>query len=117
MAARPVVMVIDDDPVARQLLSTRLVQHGGFRIGGVAADGLEGALLAADVDPDVVIMDHVMPRWDGPKAADFIRRRCPSALILALADSETTPPWADSSGPRGDPERVVSLVESMCVGF
>jgi DNA-binding NarL/FixJ family response regulator len=97
MAKRPVVLLVDDDPNMRELLSTIFQMHGGFRIGGVAADGFEGAMLAADLAPDVVVLDFFMPRWDGSKAAEFIREHCPGAKIVAFSAVLTEPPtWADT---------------------
>ncbi len=65
----------------RELLSTIFSTHGGFRIVGVAEDGFEAAMLAADCVPDVVVLDYFMPRWDGSKAAEFIRGKCPETKI------------------------------------
>ena len=97
MANRPVVLLVDDDPLMRELLSDVFALHGGFRIGGVAADGLEGAMLAADVHPDIVILDFFMPRWDGCKAAEFIRKHCPEAKIVAFSAVLTEDPgWGDT---------------------
>jgi two-component system, NarL family, response regulator LiaR len=97
MATRPVVLLVDDDPSMRELLSTIFEIHGGFRIGGVAADGFEGAMLAADLTPDVVVLDFFMPRWDGSKAAEFIRQHCPSCKIVAFSAVLTEQPnWADT---------------------
>ena len=97
MAKRPVVLLVDDDPSMRELLSTIFQMDGNFRIGGVAADGFEGAMLAADLTPDVVVLDFFMPRWDGSKAAEFIREHCPDCKIVAFSAVLTEPPiWADT---------------------
>lgn len=97
MAQRPVVLLVDDDPSMRELLATVFGMDGRFRIGGVAADGFEGAMLAADLHPDVVVLDYFMPRWDGSKAAEFIRQRCPEAKIVAFsAVLDEAPGWADT---------------------
>ncbi len=114
MAPRPVVLLVDDDPVMRDLLSNVFSMHGGFRIGGVAADGFEGAMLAADLTPDVVILDYFMPRWDGEKAARFIREKCPTTKIVAfsavLADH---PVWADSFLTKTDVSLLIATVEKL----
>lgn len=94
---RPVVLLVDDDPQMRELLTTIFVVDGGFRIGGVAADGLEGAMLAADLTPDIVVLDFFMPRWDGSKAAEFIREHCPDCKIVAFSAVLTEQPlWSDT---------------------
>lgn len=114
MAKRPVVLLVDDDPNMRELLSTIFQIHGGFRIGGVAADGFEGAMLAADLTPDVVVLDFFMPRWDGSKAAEFIRERCPNCKIVAFSAVLTEhPKWADTFLVKNE---INSLVET-CEGL
>ncbi len=114
MAHRPVVLLVDDDPSMRELLTTLFSMHGGFRIGGVAADGLEGAMLAADVSPDVVVLDFFMPRWDGSRAAEFIRQHCPNCKIVAFSAVLTDPPdWGDTFLVKNEVSQLVSLVEKM----
>ena len=112
MAPRPVVLLVDDDPMMRELLSDVFSVHGGFRIGGVAADGFEGAMLAADITPDVVILDYFMPRWDGEKAAGFIRERCPDTKIIAFSAVLTEhPDWADTFLIKNDVGMLIPTVE------
>lgn len=114
MAYRPIVLLVDDDPSMRELLCAVFTIHGGFRIGGVAADGLEGAMLAVDVDPDIVVLDFFMPRWDGSKAAEFIREHCPKAKIIAFSAVLTEPPdWADTFLIKNEIEALVPLVEQL----
>ena len=114
MAVRPVVLLVDDDPMMRELLSDVFSVHGGFRIGGVAADGFEGAMLAADLTPDVVILDYFMPRWDGEKAAKFIRERCPNTKIVAFSAVLTEHPgWADTFLIKNDVMMLIPTVEKL----
>lgn len=114
MAHRPVVLLVDDDPSMRELLQTIFSVHGGFRIGGVAADGFEGAMLAADIQPDIVVLDYFMPRWDGARAAEFIREHAPSSQIIAFsAVLDDSPDWADEFLVKNDISRLVDLVEEM----
>lgn len=114
MATRPVVLLVDDDPSMRELLSTVFQLHGGFRIGGVAADGFEGAMLAADLAPDVVVLDFFMPRWDGSKAAEFIREHCPKSKIVAFSAVLTeAPKWADTFLVKNDIGQLVETCENL----
>lgn len=115
MANRPIVLLVDDDPMMRDLLASVFDLHGGFRIGGVAADGFEGAMLAADLSPDVVVLDYFMPRWDGEKAAEFIRKSCPRSKIVAFSAVLGQPPgWADDFLVKTDISKLVPLCESLC---
>ncbi len=114
MAHRPIVLLVDDDPQMRELLTTIFSLHGGFRIGGVAADGFEGAMLAADLGPDLVVLDFFMPRWDGSKTAEFIREHCPNAKIVAFSAVLTDPPeWGDTFLIKNDITRLLPLCEEM----
>jgi chemotaxis response regulator CheB len=111
---RPVVLLVDDDPAMRELLTTIFSLHGGFRIGGVASDGLEAAMLAADLTPDVVVLDFFMPRWDGSKAAEFIRERCPMCKIVAFSAVLTEPPeWADTFLVKNEITRLLPMCEAL----
>jgi chemotaxis response regulator CheB len=114
MAQRPVVLIVDDDASMRELLETMFSLDGSYRIGGVAADGFEGAMLAADLHPDVVILDFFMPRWDGEKAAEFIRKNCPNCKILGFSAVLTDQPdWADSFLVKNEIDRLMSLVAEL----
>lgn len=117
MAPRPTVLLVDDDPSMRELLSTTFRVHGGFRIGGVAVDGFEGAMLAADIHPDVVVLDYFMPRWDGSKAAEFIRKQSPESRIVAFSAVLDEPPeWADSFLIKDRIEELIDVCLSLCGG-
>ncbi len=114
MGARPVVLLVDDDPSMRELLSLMFSTHGGFCIAGVAQDGFEGAMLAADLKPDIVVLDCVMPRWDGARAAIFIREHSPATKIVAFsAVLEESPEWADTFLVKHDVTRLVTKVEEL----
>ena len=114
MAHRPVVLIVDDDPSMRELLETMFSLDGSYRIGGVAADGFEGAMMAADLSPDVVILDFFMPRWDGEKAAAFIREHCPKCKIVGFSAVLTEQPdWADTFLVKNDIERLMPLVQEL----
>lgn len=114
MAKRPVVLLVDDDASMRELLSAIFQMHGGFRIGGVAADGFEGAMLAADLTPDVVVLDFFMPRWDGARAAEFIRKHCPDCKIVAFSAVLTeSPSWADTFLVKNEIGQLIPLCEGL----
>src|SRR5687768_13865364 len=115
MAQRPIVLLVDDDPMMRDLLSSVFDLDGGFRIGGVASDGFEGAMLAADVSPDVVVLDYFMPRWEGAKAAEFIRKSCPNSKIVAFsAVLGSAPSWADHFLVKTEINQLIPLCQSLC---
>jgi len=65
------ILIIDDDMGMRMLLS-KFLQRQGFET-LVAEDGLEGVEIAKKTNPDLIIMDVVMPRMDGITAARLIK--------------------------------------------
>ena len=62
------VLLADDQRVVREGLGTLLGLLDGIELVGTAADGEEALALAAEHDPDVVLMDLRMPRMDGIEA-------------------------------------------------
>lgn len=78
------VLIADDHFVVRQGLSTLLVNRNGMEVVGEAATGREAITLAQTLQPDVIIMDMLMPEVDGPQAIRLICQANPNARILVL---------------------------------
>lgn len=78
------VLIVDDHPVVRSGLSTMLSSEEGMEVVGVACNGVEGVEKAFSLDPDVILMDLVMPKKDGVEAITEIKERNPEAKILVL---------------------------------
>jgi DNA-binding NarL/FixJ family response regulator len=78
------VLIADDQRVVREGLATLIDLLDGVQVVGVAADGEEAVQLAADVRPDVVLMDLRMPRCDGVEATRRLRQHDPSVKVLML---------------------------------
>jgi two-component system, NarL family, response regulator LiaR len=78
------VLVVDDHAVVREGLRTFLELQDGIEVVGEAADGREAVDLAERVEPDVVLMDLVMPRMDGVQAMRALRERVPDARVIVL---------------------------------
>jgi NarL family two-component system response regulator LiaR len=77
-------MVVDDHKVVRSGLSSLLYAYDDFELVGEAADGEEAVRLCERVQPDVILMDLLMPRMDGSAATRVIRERYPKVQILVL---------------------------------
>ena len=71
------VMVVDDHEIVRIGLKQVLELSGEFEVVGQAADGEEAVRVAAEVSPDLVLMDVIMPRKDGVEACREIMESAP----------------------------------------
>ena len=69
------ILVVDDHAVVREGLRAFLALQDGFEIVGEAADGEEAIAKAAELEPDVILMDLVMPKHDGVSAMRELRTR------------------------------------------
>jgi DNA-binding NarL/FixJ family response regulator len=86
--SRPIrVLLVDDDPVFRELLAFVLRTHRGAELVGQASDGVEGVELAGKLRPDVVLMDLRMPRMDGFEATRRILATVDGPRVLVVSSS------------------------------
>ncbi len=83
------LLIADDHPVVRDGLRGMLAGQPDFQVMGEAADGATAVRLAAELAPDVVLMDLRMPVLDGVTAIRQIRARQPAARILVLTTYDT----------------------------
>jgi DNA-binding NarL/FixJ family response regulator len=82
---RPVrVLVVDDQRLIREGISSLLDLQPGVEVVGTAADGREAIERALDLEPDVVLMDVRMPGVDGVDATAAVRSRSPDCRVLML---------------------------------
>jgi DNA-binding NarL/FixJ family response regulator len=86
MAAR--VLVVDDHPLTREALVALLRSHG-FELAGIAADGEEAIAAAAQTQPDLVLLDLLMPGLDGLSALPRLREAAPGCEVVVLTASGT----------------------------
>ena len=78
------VLVADDQKVVREGIVMLLGLLPGIEVVGAAADGEEAVALAAEQQPDVVLMDLRMPRCDGVEATRRIRAAQPGTEVVVL---------------------------------
>jgi NarL family two-component system response regulator LiaR len=78
------VMLVDDHLMVRQGLATFLKVFDDLELAGEAPNGLAAVQLCAQLRPDVVLMDMVMPEMDGATATHLIRQQNPNVQVLAL---------------------------------
>jgi two-component system, NarL family, response regulator LiaR len=78
------VLLVDDHAVVRGGLSFFLSTTDDIEVVGEAADGEQALRLCAQLQPDVVVMDMLMPQMDGFTAIQHIRQQHPAIRVLAL---------------------------------
>jgi NarL family two-component system response regulator LiaR len=98
------ILIVDDHPVVRQGLHSFLQLQDDLEIVGEAADGLEAVEKVAELLPDVVLMDLVMPRVDGIAAIRRITALSPSTRVLVLTSFS-------------DDDKVFSAIRAGALGY
>jgi len=78
------VLLVDDHPMWRFGMIALLEMEPDMQVVGEAGDGEEGVRLAVELQPDLVLMDIVMPGIDGVEATRQIVRACPNTAILIM---------------------------------
>ena len=78
------VMIVDDHDMVRRGLSAFLKAKPDLDLVGEARNGREALLVCEKVQPDVILMDLVMPEMSGAEATQAIRERCPDVRVIAL---------------------------------
>jgi NarL family two-component system response regulator LiaR len=78
------VLIVDDHSMVRRGLATILKIQPDLQLVGEANNGREAVEVCGRVQPDVVLMDLMMPEMSGAAATDAIRRQWPQVQVIAL---------------------------------
>ncbi|HWH29640.1 MAG TPA: response regulator transcription factor [Mycobacteriales bacterium] len=76
------VLHVEDNAQMRHWLEIAVDGVDDLKVVGAAADGRDGVELAAELRPDVVVLDNSMPTMDGLDALPLIRQACPEARVV-----------------------------------
>jgi NarL family two-component system response regulator LiaR len=98
------VVLVDDHAVVRSGVSALLMAYEDLRLVGEANNGEEGVCLCRQLQPDVVLMDLVMPGMDGITATKAIKESCPRTQVIALTSFF-------------EDERVQSVLKAGAIGY
>jgi len=118
----PAVLIVDDDPVIRHLIATRLEDVAGFQL-TEAADGEEAVAVAERDGPALVFLDIDMPRLNGIDACERLRALPATAnatiVMLTAAGGDDSERQAAAAGADlfltkpFSPLELLSLVDSL----
>jgi len=78
------VLIVDDNEVVREGLSSILGPHDDIEVVGKAVDGLDAVAQAEKLHPDVILMDAQLPQIDGTEATRRIKGSFPDVKVLFL---------------------------------
>jgi NarL family two-component system response regulator LiaR len=85
MTGEPIrVLIVDDHAVVREGLRTFLELQDGIDVIGEAADGLQAVEQTETLQPDVVLMDLIMPRVDGVQAMRSLQEHGSRSRVIVL---------------------------------
>ena len=98
------LLIVDDHEVVRQGLRVFLGSDPEIEIVGEAEDGIQALEVARRLQPDVVLMNLVMPRMDGIDATIVLRKELPDTEVIILT-SEL------------DEERLVAAIRAGAIGY
>ena len=117
------ILLVDDHPLTRSALGGLLKQHG-FEVIGEAEDGEQAVECAAELQPDLILLDLSMPGVDGLTALPRLREAAPQCEVVVLTASGTEENLlgAIRAGAAGyllksePPERIVGFLRGVANG-
>jgi PAS domain S-box-containing protein len=97
------VLIVDDDPLVRTMLTRIVGAAEGFNVIGEAVDAADAISTARVKRPDIVVIDFVMPGMEVAEAVSYLRRDLPDSMLICIsAELTEKPPWADVFLPKSE---------------
>jgi len=98
------ILIVDDHPMMREALQTAFEGEDDLEMIGEAADATKALKMLETINPDVILMDLLLPGMSGLEAIEKIIASDPQAKILVLSSMENE-------------ERVVSAIQAGALGY
>ena len=98
------ILIVDDHSIVREGQRALIETEPGLELVGEAADGLEAVQLARSLQPDVIMIDLIMPRMGGIEAIEQIKSQNSAASILVLTSF-------------AEDEKVYSAIKAGALGY
>jgi two-component system response regulator DctR len=86
------VLIVEDDPMVREIHKNYIISVEGFRVAGIASNGREALDIIRGATPDLVILDIFMPKLDGVSTLHRIRKQNKDIdviVVTAAREAET----------------------------
>jgi DNA-binding NarL/FixJ family response regulator len=84
------VLIADDHDLFRRAIRSVIESEAAYRVCGEACDGIDAIDKVRELRPDIVLMDINMPRMDGLRATEIIRREIPDCNVIIVTQNEAT---------------------------
>ena len=78
------VLIVDDHTIVRRGIKALLAETDDIEVIGEAETGLEAVRLARQLEPDIVLMDLLMPKLDGIEATRQVTAQMPNIRVIVL---------------------------------
>ena len=90
MTKKPIrILVVEDFEPFRAFVTSALEQHPEFEIIGEASDGMEAVNKAAELHPDLILLDVGLPSLNGIAVASRIREHSPQSKVLFVSGDQS----------------------------
>src|SRR4051812_21910792 len=81
------ILIVDEDPIARAAVRARLEESGGFEIVGELADHVDATASAAEIEPDLIVMEIPPARFGGVSLIADVVDAVPDAGVVVFSSS------------------------------
>lgn len=119
------ILIVDDHPSIRMALKIMLEKESGMRVVAEAADGESGLRLIKELDPNLVVLDLILPGIDGLNLISQIRLRNLSSKVVVFSsqDSRIYSQRVAEAGGNGfvskslTPEQIIAAFKMIIAGY